>query len=197
MSTSSSPPPPSSRDKAFNLTTTDAPTVERMISWLYNRRIPIAAPTEETAEDVFQNLAELNAFANSYEMTALINDVVDSLLEALKTSESWHIKLPQRLKLSEPWTCDEATLYPSLEVIEYVFATYTSHQFRQILIEWYGCHVDVAWMREERNKEVLNRCKEFRVALGGAVAREAKKGTVGKEACMSPLEREGGYYHEH
>lgn len=124
-------------ERSMSLLEDDKESVERMIQWLYTKRLDLTVPVSaETSRECYMQLAKLNTIAEKYSIYLLKNDIVDEPFD-LKWS-SKNIRPPQ------------------IPVIKHVYDnTPAQSSFRKLMVAWCTYHINFAWYEDDARREVL------------------------------------------
>ena len=137
----------------------DKDSVQRMILWLYTRKLELTVPVSaETSEECYMQLAKLNTLADKYAIRLLKNHIVDELF---RLSE-----LPINFKFKQP----------QMRVIAYVYHNTTrGSSFRKLMVAWYACGVGLEFYDQETTRDRLAEpSQEFAIDLVVALAARVK-----------------------
>lgn len=115
----------------------DTDSVERMIQWLYTKKIHLTTPvSRETSRVCYMELAKLNALAEKYDIRSLRNDIID---------EAFNLEKPP--KNFEP---------PQIRPIKYVYETTSERSsLRKLIVAWYAYRIDFKWYEKDTTRHEL------------------------------------------
>lgn len=135
----------------------DKNSVQRMIQWLYTKKIELTVPVSaKTSEECYMQMAKLNTIADKYDICQLKNHIVDELFD---------LKKPPRY--FQP---------PQLAIAVYVYNNTTGgSSFRKLLVAWYVYHIDLKWYDLEGTQDMLVEApQDFAIDLARALGARLK-----------------------
>ena len=125
-------------ERSMSLPDDDKSSVERMLKWLYTRKLELTIPvSKRTSEECYLQLAQLNTLADKYDIYLLKNRIVDELFDLAKP--------PRNI---QP---------PQIPAIAYVYMNTTEgSSFRKLLVAWYAYGgVDCIWYDRETTRNMI------------------------------------------
>ncbi|KAM0799091.1 hypothetical protein BDR22DRAFT_337189 [Usnea florida] len=135
-------------ERSMPLPDDDEDSVGRMISWLYTKQIELTVPvSDETSEECYMQLAELNTLADKYDICLLKNKIVDEIFGLRNGPNSKRV--------------------PQLPMVKYVYDnTTTGSSFRKLMVAWYAFGINLKWYDNEGTKTLLAETpQEFTIDL--------------------------------
>ena len=128
-------------ERSMPLPEDDKDSVERMIQWMYTKKIDLTVPvSDETSAECYMQLAKLNTLAEKYDIYLLQNNIVDELFNLRKPS-------------TKPFTI---LLRPQMPVIKHVYDnTMEGSSFRKLIVAWYTYHGDFKWYDKDTTRDRL------------------------------------------
>ena len=143
-------------DRSMSLPDDDKDSVERMIKWLYTRKLELTIPSKETSEECFMQLANLNTLADKYYIYLLKNRIVDELFDLQKA--------PRQIGP------------PQMAVVAYIYSnTIKGSFFRKLMVAWHAYHIDFKWCEWDTSRDMLAiPSPEFAIDLAIELGRRLK-----------------------
>ena len=112
-------------------------SVERMIQWLYTRKLHLTFPVSvETSGVCYMELVKLNALAEKYDICSLRNAIIDEVFDLFKPPKN--VKPPQM---------------PS---IKYLYDTTSERSsLRKLMVAWPAYHINFGWYEKGATRDAL------------------------------------------